>query len=250
MSTSGNRITGSVTFEYPIVARHAGRFRIAPVQFSWFDPASERYRTATTEEFTFIVQKGETDDTQAGLYIPGVTHESVENIGTDIRDISRAPQIFTPLAASLMARSWYRWLYPIALFLTLLVIVLIRVLARRNADLTLVRNRKANRSARNRLKNADRFRKGNEMDRFYEEVGKALWGYLADKLNIETFVLSREVIADEMERHGIDEELQKEFLRILDESEFSRFAPSSERSDVNRLYSDAVAIIRNLENKL
>jgi hypothetical protein len=250
MSTSGNRITGSVTFEYPIVARYAGRFRIAPVKFSWFDPVSEMYRTATTEEFTFIVQKGEADDTQAGLYVPGVTHESVENIGTDIRDISRAPQIFTPLAASLMARSWYRWLYPIALLLTLLVIVLIRVLARRNADLTLVRNRKANRSARNRLRNADKFRKGNEMDRFYEEVGKALWGYLADKLNIETFVLSREVIADEMKRRGIDEELQKEFLRILDESEFSRFAPSSERSDINRLYSDAVAIIRNLENKL
>jgi len=124
------------------------------------------------------------------------------------------------------------------------------LLSRRNADLTLVRNRKANRTARNRLKKADRFRKGNEMDKFYEEVGKALWGYLADKLDIETFNLSREVIVDELERRGIPEELRTGFLRILDDSEFSRFAPSSEKSDVELLYGDAVAIIRNLENKL
>ncbi|MCK4992782.1 MAG: protein BatD, partial [Bacteroidales bacterium] len=36
-NTTGNRISGSVIFEYPIVARHVGRFRIAPVQFAWFD---------------------------------------------------------------------------------------------------------------------------------------------------------------------------------------------------------------------
>jgi hypothetical protein len=149
-----------------------------------------------------------------------------------------------------MAQGWYRWLYPLALFITIVVILLIRLLVRRNADLTLVRNRKANKSARNRLRKADRFRKGNELDRFYEEVGKALWGYLADKLDIETFNLSREVIKEELERRGIEEALQVEFQRILDDSEFSRFAPTSERSDVDILYTDAVSIIRNLENKL
>jgi hypothetical protein len=249
-STSGNRISGSVTFEYPIIARYAGRFRIAPIRFSWFDPSKGSYQTATSEEFTFTVLKGESEETVGGLYIPGVSRESVENIGTDIRDISRAPQLFTPLAASLLSARWYRWLYPLALLMTVLIILLIRLVSRRNADLTLVRNRKANRSARTRLKKADKLRKANEMDRFYEEVGKALWGYLADKLNIETYTLSREVIVEELEKRGIGEELRNEFLRILDDSEFSRFAPSAERSDVHQLYGEAVSIIRNLENKL
>lgn len=249
-STSGNRISGSVTFEYPIVARHAGRFRIAPIRFAWFDPGAGEYHFETTEEFTFTVQKGGAEEAQGGIYVPGITRESVENIGTDIRDISRAPQQFSPLSVTLMAQGWYRWLYPLALFITIVVILLIRLLVRRNADLTLVRNRKANKSARNRLRKADRFRKGNELDRFYEEVGKALWGYLADKLDIETFNLSREVIKEELERRGIEEALQVEFQRILDDSEFSRFAPTSERSDVDILYTDAVSIIRNLENKL
>lgn len=249
-STSGNRISGSVTFEYPIIARHAGRFRIAPIRFAWFDPAAETYRTAASEEFTFTVLKGEGGDSTGGLYLPGIAQESVENIGTDIRDISRAPQEFMPMASSLMSRKWYQLLYPLAALLTLMILLLIRLLARRNADLTLVRNRKANRQARNKLKKADRYRKADELDQFYEEVGKALWGYLADKLNIETFNLSREVIETELEKRSVPGELRQEFTRLLDQSEFSRFAPSTEKSDVDTLYADAVAMIRNLENKL
>jgi hypothetical protein len=250
-STSGNQISGSVTFEYPIVARHAGRFRIAPIRFAWFDPVTGKYHQEITDEFTFTVLKGETDEGQGGgVYLPGVTRESVDNIGTDIRDISRAPQQFTPLAVTLMGKGWYQWFYPLAMLLAILVILLIRLLVRRNADLTLVRNRKANKSAKTRLKKADRFRRANEMDRFYEEVGKALWGYLADKLDIETYHLSREKILEELERRSVDETLCNEFMRILDDSEFSRFAPTAEKSNVDQLYADAAAIIRNLENRL
>ena len=81
-------------------------------------------------------------------------------------------------------------------------------------------------------------------------MGKAIWGYMADKLNIETSSLSREVILEDMIKRGISEEMRIEFLRILDDSEFSRFAPSSEKSDVNQLFSDSVVLIRNLENSL
>jgi len=249
-STAGNRISGTVTFEYPIVARHAGRFRIAPVQFAWFDPKTEEYQTATTEEFTFTVLKGKGDDSPASVYVPGVMHENVADLGTDIRDISRTSQLFTPLASSLLATRWYRWTYPIIFLLGIITVILIRLVARRNADLTLVRNRRANKLARVRLKKADRLRKSEEVGKFYEEIGKAIWGYFSDKLNIETSKLSREVVVEQLERQDISLSLRNELLRILDDSEFSRFAPSSEKSDVNQLYADAVSLIRNLENSL
>jgi len=250
ISTSEMRISGSVTFEYPIIARHAGRFRIAPVQFAWFDPITASYKTAMTEEFNFVVEKGENGDASEGVYVPGVVHESVRDLGTDIRDISRRTPVFTSVESSLFGKSWYRWLYPIALLLTLMLIGLISLVARRNADLTLVRNRKAGKSARFRLKKADRFRKSAEPDKFYEEIGKAVWGYLSHKLNIETSDLSREAIIEHLELKQIPEEQKSELLRILEQSEFSRFAPSSERSDMDKLYSDAVQLIRNLENSL
>ena len=249
-STSGNRISGTVTFEYPIVARHAGRFRIAPVQFAWFDPKNEEYHTATTEEFTFTVLKGDSDESQPSVYIPGVMQENVADLGTDIRDISRSSQQFTPLASSLLAAHWYRWTYPMIFLLGIIILILFRLVARRNADLTLVRNRQANKMARARLKKADRLRKSEEAGKFYEEIGKAIWGYLSDKLNIETSKLSREVVVKQLQRQDISESLKDELLRILDDSEFSRFAPSSEKSDINQLYGDAVSLIRNLENSL
>ncbi|MEA3460851.1 MAG: BatD family protein, partial [Bacteroidota bacterium] len=249
-STSGNQISGSVTFEYPIIARHAGRFRIAPVQFAWFDPNTATYKTALTNEFNFLVEKGENDDASDDVYVPGVVHESVRDLGTDIRDISRVSPVFTTVKSSLFGRSWYRWFYPLALLLTLMLIALISLVARRNANLTLVRNRKAGKSARARLRKADRFRKSDDPDQFYEEIGKAIWGYLSHKLNIETSGLSREVILEHLELRKVPEEQRSELLRILEESEFSRFSSSSERSDMNRLYSDAAQLIRNLENSL
>jgi hypothetical protein len=249
-TTSGNRISGSVTFEYPIVVRHAGRFRIAPVRFAWFDPASGHYETASTREFSFTVLKGESGEMPANAYVPGIIQESVSNIGTDIRDITRAPVQLMPLAYTLMGQRWYRMLFLLAGLLAIAVIVLIRTLTRRNADLSLVRNRQANRTARSRLRKADSYRKSGDQDGFYEEVGKAIWGYMSDKLNIETSALSRDLIQQELAERGVGEDLLGEWSRILDESEFSRFAPSAEKSDVEELYRDAARLIRNLENSL
>jgi hypothetical protein len=249
-STSGNRISGSVTFEYPIVARHAGRFRIAPIEFAWFDPVAESYRTLSSEEFTFEVIKGESDEGSGSVYIPGVLQENVEDIGTDIRDISRSVPVFTPLTATLFGSRLYKLMYPLIALLALLIIILIRIVARRNADLKLVRNRQASRSAHQRLKKADKFRKASDDDGFYEEVGKAIWGYLGDKLSMETSSLSRDAILKELENRQVAENLKTEILRILDDSEFSRFAPSSEKSEINQMYRDAVSLIKNLENSL
>ncbi len=248
--TSGNRISGSVTFEYPIIARHAGRYRIAPVQFAWFDPDTESYKTALTEEFNFSVLKGDQDAGSAEVYVPGVVPENVRDLGTDIRDISRLAPVFSKVNSSLFGSTWYRLFYPLAFTFAVLLIILMRLLARRNADLTLVRNRKAGRSARARLKKAERYKKTNDPDGFYEEIGKAIWGYLSHKMNIETSGLSREVVLEEMSGRNVPEELQNELLKILEESEFSRFAPSSEKSDMSRLYNDAALLIKNLENSL
>ena len=250
ISVSGNQIGGSVTYEYPIVARHAGRFRIAPVQFSWFDHGSGKYRSSTSSEFNFTVLKGDTEDGSGSVYIPGIMQESVEDLGTDIRDITRTLPVLTPVAYSLMDQRWYKMFYLIASLVFIMVILYIRAVSRRNADLRIVKNRKASRSALNRFKLADKYRKSGDEDRFYEEVGKAIWGYMADKLDIETSGLSRDGISAELVSRNVSPEVMEEFSRIIDESEFSRFAPSSQKSGTEQLYRDAMILVRNLENSL
>jgi hypothetical protein len=250
ISVSGNQIGGSVTYEYPIVARHAGRFRIAPIQFSWFDPATGTYHSTTSSEFNFTVLKGNAEDGTGNVYIPGIMKESVENLGIDIRDITRMTPALTPVAYSLMGQRWYKMLYLVIVLLATVFILFIRTVSRRNADLRLMRNRKASRSALNRFKLADKYRKSGDEDRFYDEVGKAIWGYLADKLGIETSGLSREAISSKLAFRNVSPELLEEFSRILDETEFSRFAPTADKSASEQLYRDALHLIKNLENSL
>lgn len=250
ISTAGNRVSGSVTFEYPIVVRHAGNFRIAPVTFSWFNPATEKYNTITTKEFNFTVEKGEATEDGGQLYVPGLRAEEVENLGTDILDIKRQNSTFSVIGKSPMTTKTYWAVYIIFFLLFLGMLFVLPIYFRQKADVRLTRNRKANKMARNRLKRADRARKAHDSERFFEETEKAIWGYLADKLSIELSSLSRDRISEVLLAANVPENIQTELIRIMDDCEFSRYAPSSEKSDINTLYTDSIRLINSLEQNI
>ncbi len=250
ISTSGNRVSGSVTFEYPIVARHAGKYRIAPVSFSWFDPVAGRYMTTTTEEFNFTVEKGDEMDAEGQIYMPGIRGDEVQDIGTDILDIRRTVPVFTIAGKSPLDNAIY-WISYILLFILFLVVAFtMRIYYKRNADVRLIRNRKASKMAKSRMRIADKARKANDMEKFFEETEKAIWGYLSDKLTIELSSLSRDSVSELLVEAGVSEDLQSEMIRIIGDCEFSRYAPSSEKSDMQKLYNDAVSLLHNLEQNI
>lgn len=250
IQTTGNRISGSVVFEYPIVARAAGKFRIAPVRFSWFDPASETYKTGSSDEFFFEVEKGDEAVGQGPVVVPGNRGERVENIGTDILDIARTPGKLTASSSSMLSSPWYWAAYGMMLLVFLAIVLLLKRHLQRRADSKLDKNRKANRIARKRLRNADRARKQQAPDRFFEETEKAIWGYLADKLGLDHALLSREYIDEILDSRQVEDSLRKELLETMNECEFSRYAPSTEKSNMNQTYERAVKLIRKLEHKL
>jgi len=250
VNTGGNRVSGKVIFEYPIVARHAGNFRIAPIRFAWFDPEAGKYRSVTTEEFNFTVEKGEDMDQGSEIYVPGTVGEDVKNISTDILDIRRSMPDFSKIDQSPLNHVLYWMIYLLLLILFVSSVIVLRVYYSRRADVKLMRNRKANKIARNRLRVADRARKAGDSDRFYEEIEKAVWGYLSDKLTIELSSLSREKVAEVLGDADADEEILQEMFRILDESEFSRYAPSAQKSEVDKLFNDTVRLIHKLEQNI
>lgn len=250
INTSGNRMTGTVTFEYPMVARHAGNFRISPITFSWFDPLTKEYKSVETNEFNFTVAKGEGDAQGAQVYVSGLRAEDVEDIGTDILDIHRVSSDFSKIGNTPLSKTWYWVLYIIALVLFVLTGGLLRIYFKQNADIRLVKNRKANKLARRRLKTADKARKTARVELFFEETEKAIWGYLGDKLNIELSSLSREKVFEILEKTTVKEELMEELFRIIDECEFSRYAPSKEKSNMDSLYQDAIKLINKLEQNI
>ncbi|MFZ5941936.1 MAG: BatD family protein [Bacteroidota bacterium] len=248
---NGNRISGSVVFEYPIVARHAGKYRISPVKFSWFDPATGSYKSETSKEFVFTVLKGEGQDEANGqIFVPGRQGRNVEDIGTDIRDIIRTAPDLKTAHRPVFSSTAYRLFYPLSLLVFFLLIFLMKNRIKRNADIRLVRNRKAGRIARERLKTADRFRKAGDHERFYEETGKAIWSYLADKLLIDLSQLSRDAVKEKLNQAGIPDAKADELLMIVDACEFARFAPASERENVDKVFSETLALIRSVEETI
>jgi hypothetical protein len=114
----------------------------------------------------------------------------------------------------------------------------------------MVRNRKAGKVAGKRLKEAEKCLKEKQSDKFYEEILKALWGYLSDKLNIPVSELTRNSIINALTEKGIAEAEINNLSAILDKCEFARFAPSSSPEEAEKIYEEASGFIKLVENQI
>ena len=242
--TSGNK-----SFEYLLIPRHYGDFTIPSITYSYFNAATKQYENLTTKEFHFHARKGTEQNTGITVY-GGVSKEDVKYLGKDIRFIkSDAGKLLKPGNIILSKRSFYS-AYAFAFFIFLIIIFVRREHIRRNSDITLVRNRKAGKVAGKRLKSASGCLKNNQIDKFYEEILKAIWGYLSDKLNIPVSDLTRSNTIIALEEKGIDKEKTDSLNSILDTCEYARFAPSESETEAEKVFEGATQFIKSIENSI
>lgn len=243
-----NALSGSQSFEYTIIPRHAGNFKISPIKFSYFDPSSKVYRTLTTQEFNIAVAKGKEDTTS--VIITGLSKEDVKLLGSDILFIKNKPFKLFKMNRFIIGSVKFYAIYLLAIVLFVLFIIIRRKRINRNANVGLVKNRRANKYARKRLRIALGMLKKNNHESFYEEVLKAMWGYLSDKLNIPVADLSKDTSKEALIKNKIDEELLNTFYYIIDNCEYARFSPEHESTEMHKLYNDAIKTIIKLQQKL
>lgn len=239
--------SGTVTYEYTAIPRHAGNFKLSPFSMSYFDPAAGSYKTIQTNGFDILVAKGEGDSTS--VMISNLSKSDVELLGSDIRYIETS----TVLRTKAFYLFGSRWLYAIylgsvLLFITILIIR--REQMKLSANAVKYRNRKAGKTASKRLKAAHKILHSENKELFFEELGKAMWGFLSDKLNIPLSELSKERVLEEFKKQAIEEEVVNRFFNIADTCEFARFAPGGRDSEMPGLYSQAAKIISTLNQKL
>jgi hypothetical protein len=132
----------------------------------------------------------------------------------------------------------------------LAVLFLRREHVKRNADISRVRNRKAGKIAVKRLKSAAACLKNSQLDLFYEEVLKALWGYLSDKMGIPVADMTRSRITEALFSKDVDGDTISSLNQILDKCEYARFAPSSSGTEAASIYAGASQFIRSVENSI
>ena len=248
--TTTGGVSGTKTIEYMAIPRYAGDFEIPAVEFAYFDTKTQSYKTIKSDSFKLHVEKGEGGEGEAPVVTNFSTNkENVKFLGQDIRFLKTKGFHFIPKGEELFVGSlayvlWY--LIPLVLFIVFSI--LYRKQIKENADVARVRNKKANKIAVKRLKNAGKLMKENKKEEFYEEVLRALWGYLSDKLNIPPANLTKDNIETELAKYGVDESLVKDFMDILNTCEFARYAPSQASDAMDKLYSLTVDAIGKMEN--
>ncbi len=241
--------TGQKVFEYLMIPRHYGEFKVPAVSFSYFNVSTKRYEKLTTKELAFYARKGNEKNTGITVY-GGVSKEDVKYLGKDIRFIKSSPgQLYKSGNLFSSKRSFYS-IYVLAIILFLAILFARREHIRRNADISSVKNRKAAKVAGKRLKEASYCLREGATDKFYEEILKAVWGYLSDKLNIPVSDLTRANAVNSLTEKGIGEEEINNLNSILDKCEYVRFAPSSSGTEASKIFNDTSGFISTVENSI
>ncbi|GIV33752.1 MAG: hypothetical protein KatS3mg031_1287 [Chitinophagales bacterium] len=246
ISTKGNIVSGSKSNDYLIIPRRSGQYKIPSVEFSYFDPVKEQYFVQRSPEYLLLVEGESAAGSQP--VIQGITKEEVELIGQDIRYIKTSGTLKKSGEAWL--HSWkFMAFYATPFFLFVLLLMYKRREEQIAANPMLLKNRRANKEAIKRLRRARTFINVNNRKAFYDEIAKALWGYLGDKLKIEQAALSRDRIEKILTDYQLPQETINQLLKVLDDAESALFAPSAE-GDMKRDYERAREIISRLETEL
>ena len=248
VNPTSNGLSGTKKAEFLVIPRRAGSFTIPAVEFSYFNPANETYQTLQSESYEIKVEKGAGSDDGGGIYASN--QEDIKYLGSDVRHIMTGDPHLKPTSTVFFGSSAY---YVALLALLVIFIVLLFVLKKREQltkDTAANRNRKADKVARGRLKNAYQYLKAKDQEKFYIEMSQALWGYIADKTGIERSKLSMHTVSETMKAKNVPDELTQQFVDTLNNCEFARFAPGNAEEKMDDLYQRGIDVISKAEKVL
>lgn len=241
-------LSGSKVIEYLAIPRSAGTYKIPAVTFSYFDVNSRSYKTQTTEEYELHVEKGEGNANQT---IANFTNkEDLKVLNEDIRFIKQNDVVLSPKGVFFFGSLTCYLFYLIPGIAFIVFFVMYRKQIAANSNIAKMRTKKANKVAVKRMKLAGKLLEENKKDTFYDEVLKALWGYISDKLSIPVSRLSKDNIEEELRNYGVDDALIKEFLDVLNNCEFARFAPGDDNQAMDKIYSASLEVIGKMESSI
>ena len=243
---TANGLEGSKIYDILIVPRHQGKYEIPPVEFTYFNTATNKYETAKSEGFTLDVAKG----SGAGTVSDFSGQEDLQELNKDIRYIKTGPADVQGLGDFFFGSVAYWVSLAVLALIFISLFVIFRQRAIDNANVTKMRGKKANKVATKRLKKASKLMKDNKPSEFYDEVLRALWGYVGDKLSMPVEQLSHDNISQRLAERQVDESTIAQFIEALDECEFERYAPGDPKGNMNKVYEKAMTAIERIEDAM
>lgn len=248
---SSGGISGSKTYEFPFIPRSHGDFTIPSVEYSYYDIDAGRYVTQRTEPIELKVARGKESAAQGESWTaPAVSKKGVKNLGEDIRFISVKHPSLRTKGLFFVSSPGFAIAAASLVLLAALLYFIFRNLARRRADIVGAKTRKATKKALKRLRTAESYLKSDVYSAFYEELHKAVLGFVSDKLNLPASQLSKENITGRMAAAGVSEDLITELNSIIDDCEFARYAPPSGHDAMAAHYQKAASVISAIDSTM
>lgn len=243
-----NGMEGNKTFEYVYVPRNPGKYTIPAIEFCYFDLASNSYKTLKTESYELNIAKGK----NAGVStVSSYSKDDVQMFNSDIQYIKLGDVKLKKEESDTFFGSFeYILYYLIPFIIFVLSLYIFRKQAIANANVAQMKIKKANKMARKRLRKANKLMKEHKKEEFYDEIMRALYGYVSDKLNIPVVSLNKENIREKLEINSLEPSLIDRVISTLDECEFARFAPVESETSLENFYEKVITLIENVENSM
>lgn len=237
---TSNGLEGNMIYDILAVPRNQGHYTIPPVELTYYDTSLNQYKTIKTQSFEIEVAKGDGSRSSVVDYSKDQPKD-IKDIKKGEAELHSVDNFFFGSVGYLMSL-----LIPFAAFVALLVIFHKRAID--NADLVKMKGKKANKIATKRLRQANKLMLAGKTNEFYDEVLRALWGYVGDKLNMPAEKLSRENISEKLQSHNVDDNTISKFLSAIDDCEMMRFAPGDPEGNMNKTFESAMTAIMEIEN--
>lgn len=231
-------VGGNMIYDFLFVPRNQGTYTIPAVSFTYYDTGLNAYKTIKTQPFKLVVDKGDGNSTSSD-------YDAQKD--NDIHDIMSGKCEQRQVGNFFFGSTswWISLLLPMIAFIVLLVIFRKRALD--HADAVKMRGKKANKIARKRLKKASKLMFQGKSEAFYDEVLRALWGYVGYKLNIPVEQLNRDNITEKLQSHQVDDATIGKFISALDTCEFERYAPGDASGNMEKTFNSAMTAIEEIE---
>lgn len=247
-SNSAEGTQGKRVFEYPFIPRVDGDYTIPPITYSYFDLSSRRYTTLTSDSLRIKVSKG--DGVTSNNYTDFASQRKVSNLGEDIRYIKRDNPSLKKIGLFHLSSFNYYLIILLLLSLFTFIYTMLKRSRKISSDVVRVRNRRANKTAKLKLRQSQIYLKENKLQEFYTELHTALSGYIADKLSIPYADMQKSTIENQLIQRGIESEKVSDFINLLDECEMVRYSPNYSSSNMSVHYQKAQDFISFFEGKL
>jgi len=245
-NVSPSGVSGSVVFEYYLIPKNPGQYKIEPINFAYFNLDKKEYVTLTTQPFLLNVEQGATTQT----FVTNIKKEDVKLLGQDIRYIKTSTSRFTRTGESLMISPLFYVFSIIPIFLWVVVFLYVRRREQIEGNLVLMKQIRASKIAQKYLKNAKKLVDEGNKDLFYEETARSLWAFVANKLNIPPAELTKENIKERLLERVPDNELVDKLIDLINLCEEARYSPQFNNVQLQNVYATSVEVLSKLSEKL